>query len=466
MKRFSFISSSLAKNFFLFLTSTLILTLFFSAQSCISPTAPSNNNLNLTVADVSCTEAWLNLTTNNITLPANILIKKNGNDFLNLTLTNKDTTIYDSTLSPNQAYTYQEFYSSGFINERSETVTAKTMDTTSNNLTWQTFTFGGGGGISTLYDVAIVNDTSIWAVGEIYMNDSTGKPDPNFYNAVHWNGKEWNLIPISVKLTYIGSSLITDQDPLKTVFTFGSGDVWFVSQAGGVTRLLNGNWTMLDIPFNQGPGAVNKMWGSNNNDIYFVGNEGRIIHYSNGGWQKIESGTNVKQLDAWGYSSNVWFCGWEDFKPTMLLKYNNKVLTTVINNPNNRLFSYNPNVVSGAIESIWTNNNNSLFLLTWYGLYRIENNNFSMPKNLWSGDPNNWGLVKVRGNNVNDIVAVGINGRIWHYNGVSWKFFNELTNNTDNLYSVAIKGNLIIAVGNRHLNGVENYGVIYIGHRN
>ena len=46
-------------------------------------------------------------------------------------------------------------------------------DTTSHNFTWQTFTFGEHSS-STLYDVAIINDSSIWAVGEIYMNDSLG----------------------------------------------------------------------------------------------------------------------------------------------------------------------------------------------------------------------------------------------------------------------------------------------------
>ena len=42
-----------------------------------------------------------------------------------------------------------------------------TLDTTSHDFSWKTFTFGGGGG-SVLNDVAIVNDTLAYAVGEIY----------------------------------------------------------------------------------------------------------------------------------------------------------------------------------------------------------------------------------------------------------------------------------------------------------
>jgi len=47
------------------------------------------------------------------------------------------------------------------------------MDTTSHNFTWQTWTFGEHSS-SRLYDVAIINENNIWAVGEIYMKDSLG----------------------------------------------------------------------------------------------------------------------------------------------------------------------------------------------------------------------------------------------------------------------------------------------------
>jgi hypothetical protein len=133
---------------------------------CSSPTSPGSS-FSLSVADVSCTEAWLSLHVN--TIPANVTINKNGTALFNLQLTSRDTTIYDSTLSPSQTYTYQATLGS----TKSNAVTAKTMDTTSHNFTWQTFTFGGAGG-SYLNDVAIINDNNIWAVGNIFAFDSTG----------------------------------------------------------------------------------------------------------------------------------------------------------------------------------------------------------------------------------------------------------------------------------------------------
>ena len=45
------------------------------------------------------------------------------------------------------------------------------QDTTSHNFTWETWTFGEHSS-SVLNDVAIIDENNIWAVGEIYMNDS------------------------------------------------------------------------------------------------------------------------------------------------------------------------------------------------------------------------------------------------------------------------------------------------------
>src|SRR5208283_5579955 len=70
------------------------------------------------------------------------------------------------------------------------------FDTTSHIFAWQTFTFGGGGG-SELTDVAIINDTLVYAVGEIYLPDSpAGQP----YNFEVWDGKTWTLSRIMFPL--------------------------------------------------------------------------------------------------------------------------------------------------------------------------------------------------------------------------------------------------------------------------
>lgn len=442
------------KNILLFSTAMFLLLVAFN---CSSPTAPQTG-LTLAVADVSCTEAWLNLNTGSLPLPANIVVNKNSIAFLSFTLTSSDTTLYDSTLFPNQTYTYRAVYGSS----KGETVTAKTLDTTSSNFTWQTFTFGDpGAGNSILNDVTIINDTLAYAVGAIYVNDSTGKPDPNAYNLAKWNGHSWQMLQVQF-YTVRGSSHRTPY-PASSILAYSDSVIW-ISMAGDQVVKYSG--TQEETMFLPNSYSIKKLWGENSSSIYAVGDNGNIEFYSKSNWQKIESGTDVKLLDIFGTpdGKNVWISGYQDNKPTVLLQYSDNQLTTIINDQNHLLSNY-PGIISGGIESIWTNSPNNLFLLTWYGLYRVENNNFPNPKNLWTGDPNTWALIKVRGNNTNDIIAAGIDGRIWHYNGLHWKFYSELANNSDTYYSIAIKGNICIAVGERYENGIVDYGLIQIGRR-
>jgi len=211
MERFSFNYSS-AKNFSLYLSSTLILVLLFLAQSCKSPTAPKGNN---------------------------------------------------------------------------------PPDTTSSNFTFQTSTFGNtAAGSSYLNDVAIINDTDIWVVGAVYLTDSTGKPDPFPYNAVHWDGKSWNLLKITIQTKY---GLVTMT--LEGIFAFSSNDIWIV--AGDPIHGDGKSWIDYDIRTITGDQSldVSKGWGANSNSMYFVGQTGNIIQYNNGVWQKIDCGTITSIAD-------------------------------------------------------------------------------------------------------------------------------------------------------------------------
>ena len=90
-------------------------------------------------------------------------------------------------------------------------------DTTSHSFTWQTFEFGDDGASpSSLKDVAIINDSDIWAVGSVYLNDSTGQPDYNAYNAIHWDGNKWNI----KRLKYYGICSAVEYPPLNAIQFF------------------------------------------------------------------------------------------------------------------------------------------------------------------------------------------------------------------------------------------------------
>ncbi len=57
--------------------------------------------------------------------------------------------------------------------------------------------------------MAIIDENNIWAVGEIYLNDSTGQPDPHPYGIIHWNGTEWNVQKLTAVNPSGGISYIT-----------------------------------------------------------------------------------------------------------------------------------------------------------------------------------------------------------------------------------------------------------------
>ena len=272
----------------------IFLTLFTSCNTNEPDSTPAN--IEFAAEDASCTEAWIKLEADNIKAAQ---VFREDSLIYSFNTNSIDTVLYDEGLLPNQSYKYkltiQHPLANGNNSAVNKELTLQTMDTTSHNFTWQTFTFGQHSS-SVLYDVAIINENNIWAVGEIYLKDSLGNPDPNAYNAVHWDGSEWELKKITVDFR---GSLITP--PLTGVFTFSGTDIWFV---GSLPIHGDGiSWQMYDLRTTVDPNLLlMKTWGTNSNDIYFVGLDGNIAHYSgaSGGWQKIESGTDLNIYDIWG----------------------------------------------------------------------------------------------------------------------------------------------------------------------
>ncbi|AFH50314.1 Hypothetical protein IALB_2611 [Ignavibacterium album JCM 16511] len=211
---------------FLFLSMTILLF------GCKQTTEPKlEPELKLELEDVSCTEAWINLRITNLQLPANVTLYKNSEAQNNI-LCYGDTLLYVDSLLPNQTYKFKSIVQSSNqqIITSSNELTVTTMDTTSHDFTWQSWEFGQHSS-STLYDVAIIDENNIWAVGKIYMLDSLGRPDPNAYNAVHWDGTKWELLRIPYQ--YNGKNYYT---ALRAIYAFNQNDIWF-----GIASIIHWN---------------------------------------------------------------------------------------------------------------------------------------------------------------------------------------------------------------------------------
>ncbi len=447
-----------------FLLILIIFSSFLSLfLSCDDSTGPPNNNakINLTLEDVSCTEVWLKLEANNPSLKNEIILYREEEEIKRINLINNDTIIFDEDLLPNKTYTYQAI--KVVSNEEvisSEKVSVTTMDTTSHNFTWETYTFGEAIGYnSVLYDVAIIDENNIWAVGEIYMNDSLGNPDPHAFNCVHWDGKIWE----PRRIYYYGACSAVDYPPLKAIWAFSKNNI--VITNGGSIGWFDGNKIKLDCGVN--PllnGAINKIWGTSSNDLYVVGNSGSIAHYQNGVWRKIENGTDVDLLDVWGSPDGnvVFFCGYTmDYHTTTLLKYNKKNII--------KLFEGNPDEINngyyiGPIKSLWGNKNNRIYIMNWGGIY-VQNNIDTIYYSKKIAKFSDVGY-SMRGTDINDIWISGQHGLLGHYNGNTYKEFSQFNNSKIYLYSIAVKDNIVCTVGYNYSGIINNGAIIHLIKKN
>jgi len=327
------------------------------------------------------------------------------------------------------------------------------MDTTSHDITFQSWTFGTIGS-SVLYDVAIINENNIWAVGEINIAD-TSINGYTTYNAVHWDGSNWEL----KRIYYYGSCSAVEYPPLKAIWAFSENNI--VITNGGSIGWFDGNTINLDCNVNPLlTGAINKIWGSSSSDLYVVGNNGNIVHYNGTLWTQIESGTELNINDIWG-DYNEKTSEWEILavasnygtgleKQILLLKDN-----VVINIPTG--------------SQMWP------LLTTWFvpnrqyyvagaGIYQKR----LLMEGLWKNnatDITTFATTSIRGNNVNDVIGVGAFGDFIHFNGVNWKNdYQEPLLSNGSYTEVIVKGDLVVAVGGNQIS-INSEAVILMGRR-
>jgi len=248
-----------------------ILTLIFLIVviSCDTAEPPNENqSINLILEDVSCTEAWITLTTTNIQLPTTVTLKQNDQFHSTINLVKADTLLYIDSLFPNQAYQFQSVIQS--INQSSNEISVNTMDTTSQNFTFEILEFGDGFSSSYFNDVWIFNPDDIWLCGNVFTNDST---DGNLY---HWNGSYWK----AHRLNFVDMEGIWGID---TIMYLASGGLWIYDRDTLIRQNIQGNFE---------PGqAVHKLWGSSLSNIYGVGPWGTIVYYNGVRWTKIDFDT-------------------------------------------------------------------------------------------------------------------------------------------------------------------------------
>ena len=415
-----------------------------------SPLLPAS--LHLSADYVAVTEVWLHLQTDHLPENAAFEIRRGDSLIFRGALQTADTTVTDTALLPAHHYNYKATL---FKNDKpaaySQPLQITTMDTTSHDFTWEITEFPSPYGSGLLRDVSVVNENNIWAVGEIY-SDSTQPWLP--YNAVHWDGQEWELKKIYVD--YRGQPNLA---PLEGVFALSDGKIIFSS---GLPYLPEGShWKLYHLwdmgILGQTDGGVPHIWGTSLDNVYFAGRNGTIVHYDGAQWQRIESGTDLPIQDIWGGWNNK-TRGWDIICVASRLDQNEgRELLKISKQSVEKLQTEG---LSWSLKAIWFIPG-VIYYIGGDGLYPSRN-----LANRWHRDLSFPFLYKhaIRGQAVNDVIVAGSFGLLSHFNGVSWRHYNggHFPSSSAAYRGVAIHNNIVAAVGYYNLRN----GFVVIGRRN
>ncbi len=436
----------------------IILSFGLLLKACNTTEPPPDGKkvtLKLKLEDVSCTEAWIELTTTNLQLPATITLKQYNpnNDSLsqNFVLNTQDSLLYIDSLLPNQTYKFHTTTQAS--SHTSNELNVTTMDTTSHIFNYQIFELGEPltGNSSILYDVAILDANNIYAVGEIYVQDSIGQTI--LYNVIHWDGNNWKLKKVYFP-TVCGDTSRTPY-PSRAIYVFDDGKIWMSSSGDKIAILENGNQiNQFCLPASVAM-SINRIWGTSSNDLYIVGNSGKIAHYQNGIWQEISSGTTLALTDIYGKNDNEVYAAGINVPEVkgVVLKGNSNGFSVMINSEiisENELFDK----LFGSLDAIWLDENNTIYTAGNL-MFQYKNNKWdyvrSLPENYIGGNPGTYyrGFISsIRGNASNDYVIAGDRNTLKHFNGISWQQIGLPYNPQSPISLVAKqKGNTVVAVG-------------------
>ena len=435
----------------LFTVYLFLFTFSFWFLSCEKNTTPLENetpNISLEIDEVAVTEVWLNLNSENL-LDKDVLRVFRDDSVIYTGIPDMAvTTLYDSGLLPAQSYSYH-----ASLTRNDQTISSSnpqnitTLDTTSHDFEWEIYTIKSPYGSGMLFDAVIINENDIWAVGEIYSDSA--QPS-KCYNAVHWDGQQWELKRI--KTNACGG---VDYPSIVAIIAYTSNDIFFAHVDGSISH-FDGVDFMNDCNLiTQLNGSAKKIWGVSGDDLFVVSGNGFIAHYNGSSWQKLNSGTDLNIYDIWGEVNPLTgkteilaiASSWpQSLDEVKLLRIENYLVYPVS--------------VAGlpiAMTNLWFMPGKRYYLVG-DGVYYTRK--LGEP---WVQDPDHPLIFKsgIRGHNINDILIVGGFGLVSHFNGMSWHNYsgNELPYFNGVLGSPAYKGNIVVAVDWRGVDGIIIKGI-------
>ena len=305
-------------------------------------------------------------------------------------------------------------------------------DTTSHDFVFEVDTLGTFP--SALFDVAALDENNVWFCGALDLIE--GKDSSDRYNAVKWNGTEYEYFKIEV-LDFEGNPSLQE---LRTTITFSENDIWFFSGSGSYVHWDGIEW-FSEFNWEQ-KGAPKKAWGSAPDNFFIVGQNGSITHYDGTKFTLMDSGTERDLHDVTGYvdpetqTTHVWVAG------ELILLYYDGVSWSKIWDDKNPLLPDRYNH-PGALFVQYPS---SLLIAAYFPVnirgYCLNVQKPEQFKQLFSID---LFAFDIAGEKLSDLFITGSSNLVAHFNGKTAKLFSQISGDGNNTGVAYIYGHVFIA---------------------
>ena len=263
-------------------------------------------------------------------------------------------------------------------------------------------------------------------VGKIYMPDSDSSDNGTgreLFNAAHWDGMEWSYLKVMPDGGYV--------IPITCIYYFNENDIWFGEMSLPIK--WNGEEFFEYHPGNSthpgGQGTINAIWGTSSNNLFFIHRNGNILHYDGNEFTKMESGTNIHLLDIDGTpdGKHLFVRGYDGYVPSkdIVLEYDGTQWNTIYHIEGHYFPEEND---YGHIEGIGVFED-TLYVTTVAGLWKYNftnKNSVLIPHSISNMNQSAYPFVNII--SINDIFFAGSGFHYIHFNGITFKHNQEITN--------------------------------------
>jgi len=237
-------------------------------------------------------------------------------------------------------------------------------------------------------------------------------------------------------LKYNGSAAVQITNPSTEGLLSVSGslatDVWAVGNNGAVVHYNGSIITSHNIGTTQQLGCV-KAFASN--DVWTCGNYGVVAHWNGTSWSTISNSyPNFYFAQITGTPNNMYFAGSDCYSPyaSRLIHYNGAIFTEILNDPSGSYWGKSS-----------TQDDNLFYLFSTVDTYSYNKTTGVTTKVYEGGSKESYTF------GANDMLTVGADSGVVHFDGTDWKVLNSITgfnsvyapqNNKTNVYFVGRLG--------------------------